>query len=375
MTSIVTITEATRDIMCGADGRGEHVFTITNTNAVPLRVGVRFIVDDQQQEQWLKIEGEAERDLAGNAADQFTVRVQVPPETPEGKHNFRLLVYSTKDPGERFTEGPTVSFQVPKQPKPEEPPKTSFPWWIVAVVAGVLLLGGGGAAAYFLWPDGKVAVPEIIGQTVDEAVVALEQTGLKGGAVTKEKTADVPPGTITKQDPKAGVKVEKGSTIALVVAAAATVPVPSVIGKSVDQAKRILVQRGLKLGGMSKRRSTKRVGTVIQQSPAANTAVKPGSRVALVVAIRKLVLPGKPITPLRYTYTATTFKAVRRSGNVRAGSLTWRCGGQRCTISGPWRAPAVGACKVLARQVGRIRYYGRPGRRLTSTQLRQCNIG
>ncbi len=77
--------------------------------------------------------------------------------------------------------------------------------------------------------------------------------------------------------------------------------------------------------------------------------------------------------PVEYAYTALTYGNVKQSGNVRAGSLTWRCGGSRCTITGPWPTPGVGACQALARQVGQIRYYGHAGRRLSGTQLSQCN--
>lgn len=85
--------------------------------------------------------------------------------------------------------------------------------------------------------------------------------------------------------------------------------------------------------------------------------------------------PLPPATPRiqTYTYTATTAAPVRRSGNVAALGITWSCSATACTVAGPWPAPGVPACAALAREVGRIVSYGRPGATLNATQLGQCN--
>ncbi len=75
-----------------------------------------------------------------------------------------------------------------------------------------------------------------------------------------------------------------------------------------------------------------------------------------------------------FRYVATTEAAsVARTGAVRAGTLTWQCAGNRCTVSGPWKAPAVSACKALASEVGRLRSYGRIGAELSAAELKECN--
>lgn len=77
-----------------------------------------------------------------------------------------------------------------------------------------------------------------------------------------------------------------------------------------------------------------------------------------------------------YQYTAVTETAkVLRQGTVQAGSLTWQCAGDRCTVRGPWPKPALSACKALARAVGPLRSYGHPGAMLSYAQLLQCNAG
>jgi len=86
-----------------------------------------------------------------------------------------------------------------------------------------------------------------------------------------------------------------------------------------------------------------------------------------------VVSPG--IKAATYQYTAITAAKAAKQGTVVAGKLSWRCRGNRCTISGPWPAPGVSACRNLAEQVGRIRSYGHPGKQLDSGQLATCNKG
>ena len=77
-----------------------------------------------------------------------------------------------------------------------------------------------------------------------------------------------------------------------------------------------------------------------------------------------------------YQYSADTTAPARRQGMVSVSGINWNCQGSRCTTSGPWATPAVGACRALAQQVGPVRGYGRKGRVLTagsySNAMRGC---
>lgn len=77
----------------------------------------------------------------------------------------------------------------------------------------------------------------------------------------------------------------------------------------------------------------------------------------------------------QYHYRAVTRAPVLKSGQVKAGTLSWQCQGSVCKISGPWPTPAVSACITLASQVGAIRSYGYSGHMLSAAQLKQCNAG
>jgi len=74
--------------------------------------------------------------------------------------------------------------------------------------------------------SGVVVVPDVRGATQADATAELESFGFRV-LVTKSKTNEVPPGTVVKQSPIAGVKAKNGSTVTITVAEAAPAPAPS----------------------------------------------------------------------------------------------------------------------------------------------------
>jgi len=106
----------------------------------------------------------------------------------------------------------------------------------------------------------------------------------------------------------------------------------------------------------------------------ANFADRRVRPVFLIVLGMSLLVPltsGRSQTS--YTYTAETENPTRKKGDATAGALKWECVGSRCTIVGSWPALGVGSCQALARVVGRIKTFGRPGAALDASQLSQCN--
>jgi len=67
----------------------------------------------------------------------------------------------------------------------------------------------------------EVTVPNLVGMAKAAAVSALEEAGLKAKTVDQAAAADAEPGTVISQDPKAGTKVEAGSTVTVTVASSA----------------------------------------------------------------------------------------------------------------------------------------------------------
>ncbi len=53
-----------------------------------------------------------------------------------------------------------------------------------------------------------------------------------------------------------------------------------------------------------------------------------------------------------FQYSADTTAPARRQGMVSAAGINWNCLGSRCTTSGPWATPAIGACRALGQPSG-----------------------
>jgi hypothetical protein len=76
-----------------------------------------------------------------------------------------------------------------------------------------------------------------------------------------------------------------------------------------------------------------------------------------------------------YDYFAKTTGQVAMTGVVRAAGVDWTCSGSSCAAELAWPDPDVKTCKALAQRVGPIGAYGRSGKQLSASQLRQCNAG
>lgn len=131
----------------------------------------------------------------------------------------------------------------------------------------------------------KPTVPDLRGLSLEEATGRIEALGLMRARVSQRESKDAAEGTVLTQEPLAGMRVEPGSAVALVVAVAPppTVAVPDMIGRSRAEAERLLKAAGLVLGEVAEKDGGK-PGLVLAQAPKAGTDVPPGSPVSLVVA-------------------------------------------------------------------------------------------
>ncbi|MFI0913425.1 Stk1 family PASTA domain-containing Ser/Thr kinase [Streptomyces abikoensis] len=128
----------------------------------------------------------------------------------------------------------------------------------------------------------QIEVPSVIGQSFDKAKAQLEALGFT--VTQKQEESSQPSGQVTKQDPDAGEKAEKGTEITLTVATqAASKTVPSVVGRPFDDAQKQLKDLGFTVTREDED-STQPAGTVTRQSPDGNTSARPGSTVTLFVS-------------------------------------------------------------------------------------------
>jgi beta-lactam-binding protein with PASTA domain len=136
----------------------------------------------------------------------------------------------------------------------------------------------------------QAATPSLVGRTLADARSLLERVRLTARVVrTESKEA---PGTVLRQTPAAGTKLERGDAVTLVVARAAPAPlrirVPSVVGDSAATAAARLRSAGLR-SHVTLVASSQPRGTVISQSPPAGARVGEGTDVLLRVAKAKPV--------------------------------------------------------------------------------------
>jgi serine/threonine protein kinase len=130
----------------------------------------------------------------------------------------------------------------------------------------------------------QVSVPDVVGDDEDDARGTLENAGLRA-EVTEEESEDEDPGTVLRQDPGSGKKVDKGSAVELVVAKAPPeVDVPDVVDDERDAAEKQLKDAGFEV---RVREQTVDMldqdGIVIDQDPPGGDKLKKGSRVTIVV--------------------------------------------------------------------------------------------
>ncbi|HTR80706.1 MAG TPA: PASTA domain-containing protein [Bacteroidota bacterium] len=131
-------------------------------------------------------------------------------------------------------------------------------------------------------------VPDLKGRSLRDTKFALERAGLKLGVVVREISKDFPDGTIISQDVAAGAKVKRGVYIGVTQSSGESLDslvVPSLIGKTLTEAQRILVQKGFKVGNLVYQSNADLLpNTVIDQLPRMNEVVSYGKPIDLFVA-------------------------------------------------------------------------------------------
>jgi len=129
----------------------------------------------------------------------------------------------------------------------------------------------------------EVEVPNVLGQTFDDATAALSSQPLKAQAIYKPATPGQRVGVVVGEIPSIGSHLSSFDTVRLVLAKSLHGTVPSVVGLSTQVALERLAARGLKpvvggllAGGGGPER-------VISEQPEAGVAAAPGMKITLVV--------------------------------------------------------------------------------------------
>jgi serine/threonine-protein kinase len=128
-------------------------------------------------------------------------------------------------------------------------------------------------------------LPKLTGITVDEAQDRILNANMAFGKATEKFSETVPEGIVIASDPKAGTTLRFGTVVDLVVSKGRRpIPVGSWVGKSADDAQRVLKQRGLKVDVSEQYSDSVSQGVVISQTPKDGTLFK-GDTVNLLVSL------------------------------------------------------------------------------------------
>ncbi len=205
---------------------------------------------------------------------------------------------------ERIMAGIPISKENQPKPKPQSVSKAPVPVktktrgnsvLVLLALAGVFV---GGVTVWLAMQifgfdaNSRTIVPSLEGLTVERATILLQDEGLILGQITPENS-ERPEGTIISQSPNSGVEVTPGQIVNVTISAGVSkVTVPRLVGLiSVDDARRVLADVGLRLGPVTETDSEENTGVVLGSNPPEGTAVEAGTQVAITVSSGLKVVP------------------------------------------------------------------------------------
>ena len=142
----------------------------------------------------------------------------------------------------------------------------------------------------------QVDVPDVTGESGENARSTLEGAGLRVGDVTEEESGEEP-GTVIEQSPAAGEQVDRDSAVDLTVAA--PVAIPDVVDLTEEEAQAELEDAGFEVRVQEQEvTDPAQDGVVLDQTPPADEERRQGSRVTIVVGRLPEATPTPTPTPV-----------------------------------------------------------------------------
>ncbi len=159
------------------------------------------------------------------------------------------------------------------------PRRRVWPWVLLGLLIAALVAGG----VVFATQRDKVAVPGVIGTPVEKARTFLEQRGFQVNVDRKQSRQPVD--QVIQQNPGAGGKAKKGSTVNLTVSGGPPDSViPAVEGLPLKQALKQLHAQGFETDIDSKSSDSVAKGLVVSTTPSGGTLLSEGERVRVDVS-------------------------------------------------------------------------------------------
>lgn len=189
----------------------------------------------------------------------------------------------------------------------------------IILIAGLIILG-----TLLGWFNDKkeIEVPQFIGDTYEEAVSKAEEAGLKIERGDDVYSNDQEEGYVTAQNPEAGTMVVEGKTIVINVSKGKREGViPTLLGKTQDQAKTELEELGFVLGTVTQVTSPEDAGKIVRQSIEPGTKADQGAVVNIEVSDGKGV--EQAIVPNLIGRTPDEAKSILSALKLEVGDVTY----------------------------------------------------
>lgn len=195
-----------------------------------------------------------------------------------------------EDKGTHFPELPAIS-----RTRPQRPPLVpTWVWFALGGAIAVIVLAV--AAVLTVTSLSRVAVPDVVGESMGTARSRLEQVGLRT-TVAERRFSMLPRDQVIEQDPGADTQLQRGDTVRLVVSAGSEeFPMPDVVGDGLALARGTLEARGLVVV-VEQIVSETTSDTVLSTTPSAGAVVRTGDTVRVQVAVSQT--PGVTLQPYR----------------------------------------------------------------------------
>lgn len=136
----------------------------------------------------------------------------------------------------------------------------------------------------------SVQIPSLRGKSLRQAEITLQQAGLEVGRIREVRHPSIPAGAVIATLPGAGTVMDQRRQVDVQVSVGTgsgggSAKIPSFVGMSLAQAQSRLEELGLKAGTVKKEAAEKKLPkTVIRQSPAAGSPLRPDQEIHLIIA-------------------------------------------------------------------------------------------
>ena len=185
--------------------------------------------------------------------------------------------------------------------------------WTAVVLLGAAFMGW--LVTFIAYPHSLFekdhSVPGVIGKRFSDAERELERAGFRVKVEGDESDPAVPLGNVAWQDPPADMVLPRGTPVTLTRSSGpAPVAVPDVTQFNVDQATKIILAAGLKVGGVDLVPSSGDPGVVMATRPNAGAGRPPGSQIDLVVSRSTATIRVPNVVGLRQDDARSRLEAV-----------------------------------------------------------------